>query len=148
MKKVLLSMMVVGALLATSCKSEKKSTLESVKDAKTEMKKELVKKVEEVEEVVEETKTDVSNMINSAIEGVSIPKFENEAVTEHLQTYATYAKDFIAAKGDVLKNAKLAKQGVELAAKGKELLGSLDAESATKFKSVLNAIKSKMASVK
>jgi PBP1b-binding outer membrane lipoprotein LpoB len=140
MKKILLSVMVVGALLATSCKGEKKEVTNVTEEVKTE--------VEKVDVKVEEATKEVSNMIDSALEGVHIPKFENEAVTEHLQSYATYAKDYIAAKGDVLKNAKLAKKGVELVSKGKELLGSLDAESAKKFKGVMNAIQSKMAPAK
>lgn len=141
MKKIVLSVLVMGAFVFTSCKSEKKDVTKEIEKVVVETKKEVNKKVEEVEEVVEETKKD----IQSALDGISIPNFENAEVTKHLESYATYAKDYIAAKGDVLKNAKLAKQGVALAAKGKELLGSLDAESAKKFKSVMNAIQSKMA---
>ena len=144
MKKIVLSVLVVGALLVTSCKGEKKDAKEAVEGAKTEMKKEVKK----VEEKVEEVKKEVSDMVDSALDGIKIPNFENAEVTKHLQSYASYAKDYIAAKGDVLKNAKLAKQGVELAKKGKELLGSLDAESAKKFKSVMSAIQSKMAPAK
>jgi hypothetical protein len=140
MKRILLSVLVVCALVVTSCKSEKKESKDALKEVTTEVEKE-VEEVEEVEEITNE----VSKMVASALEGITIPEFENEEVTKHLQMYSSYAKDYIAAKGDVLKNAKLAKQGVALAVKGKELLGSLDAESATKFKSVMNAIQSKMA---
>ncbi|MCI2229061.1 hypothetical protein MC378_07770 [Polaribacter sp. MSW13] len=141
MKKIVLSVFVVAALLITSCKGEKKDAKEVVEGAKTEIKKEA----EKVETKLVETKKEVSDKIESALEGVSIPKFENIEVTKHLESYATYAKEYIAAKGDVLKNAKLAKEGVELAKKGKEILASLDDESAKKFKSVMNAIQSKMA---
>jgi hypothetical protein len=143
MKRILLSVLVVCALVVTSCKSEKKETKDAMEKVTTEVKKEVV-----VKEKVEEVTGGISEMLVSALDGVTIPKFKNEEVTKHLQTYASYAKDYIAAKGDVLKNAKLAKKGVALAIKGKELLGSLDAESAKKFKSVMNAIQSKMAPAK
>ena len=133
--------MVVVALIAISCKGEKKDAKDTLKEVTTEVEK-------EVETKVEETTKEVTDMVASALEGVTIPTFENVEVTKHLQTYASYAKDYIAAKGDVLKNAELAKQGVALATKGKELLGSLDVESAKKFKSVMNAIQSKMAPAK
>ena len=145
MKKIVLSVLVVGALLATSCKGEKKEA-EKAKDV---VKTEVVTDVEEVKtEVVtkvEETKKEVSDMVASALEGVSIPSFDNPKVTEHLQSYATYAKDYIAAKGDVLKKPALVKKGAELLAHGKSLVAGLDDTSKAKYKSVLNQIQSKMA---
>ena len=48
----------------------------------------------------------------------------------------------------MLKNAKLAKQTVELAKQGKEIVSNLDEEAAAQFKSVLSAIQSKMAPAK
>lgn len=144
MKKVILSVMIAGSLLATGCKKAKE-----VKDAAVETTTKAADATKDAANtVVDGAKGMVDKAgeaVESALEGVSIPKFENAEVTKHLESYATYAKDYIAAKGDVLKNAKLAKQGVALATKGKELLGSLDAESAKKFKSVMNMIQSKMA---
>lgn len=137
MKKVLLSMLVVGALVSTSCKSDKKE----MKEATTEMKK-------EVETKMEETTKEVSDMMDSAIEGVKIPKFEDEKVTEFLTHYANHAKTYIENKGDVIKNSKLAKESVEFAKKSKEILSNLDEKSAAKFKSTMNAIQSKMAPAK
>jgi hypothetical protein len=141
MKKIVLSVMVVGALLATSCKGEKKDVKETTEEVKTEIKKE----VEKAAVKVEETKKEVSGMIESALDGITIPKFENEKVTKHLQDYASYAKDYIASKGDVLKKPALVKKGAELLAEGKSLVSSLDEKSAAKFKSVMSAIQSKMA---
>jgi hypothetical protein len=140
MKRILLLVLVVCALV-TSCKSEKKEAKDTLKEVTTEVEKE-VKVVETKDKEITE---EVSKMVASALEGITIPEFENEEVTKHLQMYSSYAKDYIAAKGDVLKNAKLAKQGIALAVKGKELLSSLDAESAKKFKSVMNSIQSKIA---
>lgn len=148
MKKIVLSMMVAGSLLATSCKGEKKEATDALKEVTTETEKLVEGTEKEAVKLVEGFKKEGEELVNkvdSALEGVSIPKFENAEVTKHLESYATYAKEYIAAKGDVLKNAKLAKEGVELAKKGKELLATLNEESAKKFKSVMSAIQSKMA---
>ncbi len=162
MKKVILSVMVAGTLLATGCKKAaeagkdmKDATVEAANTAADATKDAATTVVDGAKDAANTAVDGAKNMadkatsvVESAIGGVSIPEFKNPEVTKHLQSYATYAKDYIAAKGDVLKSAKLAKQGVSLATKGKELLGSLDAESATKFKSVMNAIQSKMAPAK
>tara|TARA_R110002049_G_scaffold4377_9_gene30580 strand:- start:16335 stop:16832 length:498 start_codon:yes stop_codon:yes gene_type:complete len=165
MKKVLLSMAVV-ALLTTSCKKAKEAgsdikevTVEAADKAADATKDAANAVVEGAENAVDATKDAANSVIegakdavseskDSALEGVTIPEFENEEVTKHLTTYANYAKEYIESKGDVLKNAKLAKEGVALAKKGKELLATLDGEAATKFKSVMNAIQSKMAPAK
>ncbi len=84
-------------------------------------------------------------MIKSALDGISIPKFEDPKVGEFLQGYASHAKNYIEAKGDVLKNAKLAKKSLDYAAKAKTIVTNLDGESVKKFKGVMSAIQSKMA---
>ena len=151
MKKVILSVFVVGALLATSCKNAKEETkattdaaVEATEKAAEATKEAATKVVEKTEAAVEKA----TEAVKSALEGVTIPEFKDEKVGEYLNNYATYAKDYIAAKGDVLKNAELAKKGVELAAKGKEIAGSLDAEGMKKFNSVMTAIQPKMAPAK
>lgn len=173
MKKIVVSAFVVAALLVTACKSEKKEGTDALNEVKSEVKKTSDMLETEAEKATEMIKTETEEatekatemvqsetekasdkmeeaqgMIKSALDGIEIPKFENEVVTKHLESYASYAKEYIASKGDMLKNAKLAKEGVALATKGKELLGSLDAESAQKFKNVMSAIQSKMAPAK
>lgn len=147
MKKVILTMCVAGTLLATSCKKAK----EEVKDAKETAVEVVEKAADKTTEAVKDAEAVVekaTEAVKSALEGVSIPSFGNEKVEEHLKNYASYANDYIAAKGDVLKNASLAKKGVELTAKGKELVATLDAEGVKKYNSVMNAIMSKMAPAK
>lgn len=155
MKKVILSVFVVGALLATSCKKAKEeakevkeTTVETVVKGTEEAADKAAETVDKAVEGAEKAVDKAVEAVESALEGVSIPSFGNEKVEEHLKNYASYAKEYIAAKGDVLKNAKLAKKGVELAAKGKELMGTLDAEGVKKFNSVMSAIQSKMAPAK
>lgn len=144
MKKVILSAFVVASLLATSCKKEK--------EAAKEVEKTVVEAVTETVEATEDATTKavdtVVEEVKSVIDGVAIPEFKDPKVGEFLQSYSQYAKDYIDAKGDVLKNAKLAKKGVEYATKAKEIVGNLDADAAKKFKSVMSAIQSKMAPAK
>lgn len=143
MKKVVLSVLVAGALVATSCKKGEKAA-----DKVTE----AVEKTEEtVKEAAKETKevvTEAVAAVESAIEGVTIPKFEDPKVGEHLKAYSEYAKKYIDAGTEAYKNAELVKTGEELLAKGKEIVAGLDEESKKKFESVMTAIQSKMAPAK
>ncbi|WP_442265330.1 hypothetical protein ACSIGC_13475 [Tenacibaculum sp. ZS6-P6] len=154
MKKVILSVFVVGSLLATSCKQAKEAK-EEVKEA-TET---VVEKtgdaantvVEETKEVVEEAKEVVEEAVKtveSAIEGVTIPEFKDPKVGEHLKAYSEYAKEYIAEGKDAYKNVALVKKGADLLAKGKEIVGGLDEEASKKFNSVMTAIQAKMAPAK
>ncbi len=169
MKKVILSVLVVGSLLATSCKKAKKAgnelkestenvvnkTTEATKNAANEVvdatKKAVEKtgeKVEEVgkkiEEAVIDTKTEQAIAVAKEM-GIEIPTFKKPELTQNLANYAVYAKDYLATKGNVTEIAKLAPKGKELLTKGKELLNGLDAETTKKYTAVLNAIQSKMA---
>lgn len=148
MKKVILSVFVVGALLATSCKNTKEEAkdaatdaVEAVENATEEATDAATKAVEETKEATEEA----VESVKSAIEGIEIPQFEDPKVGEYLQTYSQYAKDYIEAKGDVVKNTELAKKGVELATQAKDIVANLDEAAAEKFNSVMTAIQSKMA---
>lgn len=140
MKKVILSLFVVGSLMATACKNAKEAE-EKAKEA-TET---VVEKTEEAKETVVEKAEEAVKTVETALEGVTIPEFEDPKVTEHLKSYADYAKKYIEAGGDVVKNVDLAKTGTELAAKSKEIVANLDEEATKKFNSALNAIMAKMA---
>ena len=126
MKKVILTMCLAGALLATSCKKEATDATKKV----------------------EATAKEATKAAKTALEGVTIHEFKNSNVEAYLQSYAAYAKNYIDAKGDVIKNTELAKKGVELAAKEKAIFATLDTEGTKKFNSVLNTIQSKMAITK
>ena len=166
MKKVILSALVVGALLATSCKKAKEGAnavvdgAEAVVDKGAEVVTDganavadgagaVVDGVKEganaVAEGAENLADKAGSAIKSAVAGVDIPEFEDPKVGEHLQAYSEYAKDYIAKGADAYKDAALVQKGADLLAKGKEIVGGLDAESAAKFNSVVKAIQSKMA---
>ncbi|CAM1343948.1 hypothetical protein [Tenacibaculum amylolyticum] len=159
MKKVILSVLVAGSLVATSCKQEAKeaekkvenateAVVEETKKAADAVAEEAKKAVDGVVEEVKEVANDSAGDVKSALEGISIPEFKDPKVGEYLQSYSEYAKEYLAAGKDVVKNAELAKKGVELATKGKEIVGSLDAEAAKKFTGVMSAIQAKMAPAK
>ena len=148
MRKIVLSMFVVGALLATSCKGEKKEVKEEMKEVTTEVKEEVEATVDSLKTEAKEATEEVSDAATSALEGVTIPDFSNAALTENLKSYAAYAKEYIGAKGDVGKISAMAAKGSELLAKGKELAAGLGADEMKKYTSVLSAIQSKMAPAK
>lgn len=148
MKKVILTMCVAGALLATSCKNAKEetkdATVEAVETATDKAEEATTKAVETTEAAAKEA----TEAVKSTLEGVTIPEFKDPKVGEYLKSYSEYAKAYIDAKGDVLKNTELATKATELATKAGEITGSLDAEAAVKFSEVMTAIQSKMAPAK
>ena len=153
MKKIILTVLVAGSLLATSCKEAKKGasdlkdatvdaankTVDATKDAAT---KTVDATKDAADAVVEGAKELVSSEV---LEGVKLPEFTNPEVTKNLTEYANYAKEYIAANGDLGKISGLAAKGKELLAKGKELASKLDATELAKYKSALAAIQAKMA---
>jgi len=148
MKKLILSALVVGSLLATSCKEAKEAGKELKEGTETVVNKgaEAVKEgAEAVAEGAKDLAEKAEETLTSAIEGVTIPKFEDPKVGEHLQAYSEYAKEYIAKGTEAYKDAAIVKKGEELAAKGAEIVKGLDEESAAKYNSVIKAIKAKMA---
>lgn len=159
MKKIILSMLVAGSLLATSCKGTKKdvtdlknATVEAADKAAAATKDAANKVVDGTKEVVgdavDATKDGVNAVKDGAekmIYGVKIPEFSNPAVTKNLTDYANYAKDYIDAKGNLGKISAMASKGQELAKKGAELIPTLSADDQAKYSKALTAIMSKMA---
>ncbi|SNR17258.1 hypothetical protein [Tenacibaculum jejuense] len=144
MKKVILSIFLVGALTATSCKKAKEASEEVKQTTETTVKKTeeaATKATEETKAAAEET----AKKVESALEGVTIPEFKDPKVAEYLKTYTEYAKEYIDANGDVSKISKLAAKGQELATKAQTFTSSLDAEDAKKLSSTIQSIMSKMA---
>ena len=145
MKKLVLSILAVGALVFTSCKSETKDATKAVEKVVVETKKETVEKVNEVKKEVVEVVDEAKKGLTSAIEGITIPSFSNEAVSKNLLEYAQYAKNYVDAKGNLAKITGMASKGASLLKEGKALASKLDAKELSKYKSVLSAIQSKMA---
>ena len=165
MKKVILSVLVAGALLSTSCKEAKKeandvkgaaveatekvaeetkAAADKVAEATGEAAEKVAEGAEKAAEDVKEAVDGAKEAVQNAVAGITIPEFKDPKVGEYLTEYAKYAEDFAAAKGDALKQTSLAKKGADLATKAQGIVGSLDAESAKKFSDVMTAIQAKM----
>lgn len=151
--------MAVVALLATGCKKAKEAGSD-LKDAAVEVTDKAVDATGDAANAVVEGAEDAADAVKegaegvvegakeaveSALGGITIPSFSNPAVAENLKEYAVYAKDYIAANGNLGKISALAPKGAALLAKGKELASKLDVKEMAKYKSVLSAIQSKMA---
>ena len=146
-------MLVAGSLLATSCKEAKKDATD-LKDATVEAADKTATATKDAATTtVDATKNAADAMVDGAkklvsdsvLEGVKIPEFSNPEVTKNLTEYATYAKDYIAANGNLGKISALAVKGKDLMTKGQALMSKLDAPELAKYKSTLAAIQSKMA---
>ena len=144
MKKIALAGIIIGSFLTTSCKEVTKGA----SDLKNKTVETAGSAVDATKDAANAAADKASDMVSSAIEGIAIPSFANEAITKNLTEYAAYAKDYIAANGNLAKISELAPKGATLLAKGKELASKLDPKEMAKYKSVLSAIQSKMAPAK
>lgn len=170
MKKLILSALVVGSLLATSCKQAKEAG-DAVKDGATTVvdsakdganavvdgakdgANAVVEGAKDGANAVADGAKDMAGKATDAVksavglDGVTIPEFKDPKVGAYLTEYSAYAKEYIAAGADGYKNADLMKKGTDLATKSQEVIKSLgtDTESIKKFSSTLSAIASKMA---
>lgn len=141
MKKVILTVLVAGSLLATSCKKATEASKELKETTEAAVKEGATVVTEGTKEVVAKT----TEAVKSVLEGVTIPEFKDAKVGEHLTAYAGYAKEYIAAGTDAYKNTDLMKKGADLLVKGQEIVKGLDAEATAKFNTVMASIGSKMA---
>lgn len=119
MKKVILAVMVAFAMVATSCKGEKKS------DASSEKK---------VEKKAEEKKEETKNETSSA----DVPNFSDQGVQDYVNAYEEYMKELkkVVESKDMDGYSKLSAKGAELGQKATEALGKVsgaDAEKLTKY---------------
>ncbi len=146
MKKVILSVLVVGSLLATSCKKLKegaksvKETTETVADKATEV---ATDAIAETKGAVEATTEKTTDAVKNLVGNIAIPSFGNEEVDSYVKKYAEYAQEYIAAKGNVLKG-DLAKKGQELATKAQGITSKLNADDAKKLNDFLSGLQAKM----
>lgn len=121
--------MVVGVLLITSCKGEKKEEVKAIEKVKTEGKKTIEPKKGEGKTV---------------IMGVEIPSFSNKAVETNLKLYALHARKYVSAKGDIAKITAMAPRGKKILNEGREMVSKLSKEEQDMYAKVMAEIQSKM----
>jgi len=153
MKKLILSVLVVGSLMATSCKKAKEAG-DTLKNGATSVVNEGTDALKNGADAVANEAGDLAGKATDAVksavglDGIEIPDFKDPKVGAYLTEYAAYAKEYIAAGAEGYKNTDLMKKGTDLATKAQDVIKGLDAESAQKFSKVLTAITSKMAPAK
>ncbi|WP_024771357.1 hypothetical protein [Aquimarina macrocephali] len=116
MKKVILNLSLVIAILAVSCKSETKSDTSVSKD-----------EVEKVEEKTEE------NTSSQSANGV--PNFSDGKVQEYVNSYEAYIEEYKKAveSKDMTAFASLGEQGQKLGTQAQEVMGNLSADDVKKL---------------
>ncbi|WP_106791096.1 hypothetical protein [Aquimarina sp. Aq78] len=116
MKKVILNLSLVIAILAVSCKSETKSDTSVSKD-----------EVEKVEEKTEE------NTSSQSANGV--PNFSDKKVQEYVNSYEAYIEEYKKAveSKDMTAFASLGEQGQKLGTQAQEVMGNLSADDVKKL---------------
>ncbi|GAB7258191.1 hypothetical protein [uncultured Polaribacter sp.] len=139
--KKLLSIVFIGALMFTSCKSNTKDVKEIKETEVLENTTEVVKKEVETDIVVEKP-------MESGLVGITIPSFSNDKIVENLKAYTVYARDYIAADGNVAKITSIAAKGKKLLDEGREMASKLPKEEQEMYAKVMAQIQSKMAPAK
>ncbi len=118
MKKVILAVMVAFAMVATSCKGEKKSDTSSE---------------EKVEKKAEEKKEETKKETSSA----DVPNFDSQAAQDYANAYEKYMEEYrkVVENKDMDGYSKLGTKGTELAQKASELtdLSASDVEKLNKY---------------
>ncbi|WP_109097443.1 hypothetical protein [Aquimarina sp. AU58] len=116
MKKVILNLSLVIAILAVSCKNETKSDSSVSKD-----------EVEKVEEKTEE------NTSSQSANGV--PNFSDDKVQEYVNSYEAYIEEYkkIVESKDMTAFASLGEKGQKLGQQAQEVMGNLSGEDVKKL---------------
>lgn len=120
MKKVILNLSLVIALLATvSCKNEAKSDTSTSEEAT------------ETREISDDEKSD--NTSTESADGV--PSFSDEKVQEYVNAYEAYIADYKKAveSKDMTAFAELGTQGQELGQKAQDVMGNLSGDDIKKL---------------
>ncbi|WP_074409214.1 MULTISPECIES: hypothetical protein [Aquimarina] len=116
MKKVILNLSLVIAILAVSCKNETKSDSSVSKD-----------EVEKVEEKTEEK--------TSSQSANGVPNFNDDKVQEYVNSYEAYIEEYkkIVESKDMTAFASLGEKGQKLGQQAQEVMGNLSGEDVKKL---------------
>ncbi|NLN32587.1 MAG: hypothetical protein GX159_03210 [Flavobacteriaceae bacterium] len=121
MKKLFLTMTVIGLVTLTSCKKEEEKVQDAIQDT-----------TEQMTDVAEDN-VQSANEANIAI--ADIPQFSNPEVQQFAEEYAAFARDAAAAaqSGDAAKIQELQAKTVEWTRKIGEINQKLSSDEAQKF---------------
>lgn len=124
MKKVIVNLSLVIAILFASCKSETKEASTSSENTEN---------TENTETKEETENTEESNSNDSA--KVGVPSFSDKNVQEYVNAYEAYIEEYKKAveSKDMTAFASLGQKGQELGTKAQEVMGNLSGEDVTKL---------------
>ncbi|WP_103072175.1 hypothetical protein [Aquimarina sediminis] len=130
MKKVILSLSLVLAVLAVSCKNEAKSDTQD--SSETTENTESTEKAEKAEKEEGDTSKESAS---------GVPSFGDEKVQEYVNAYEAYIEDYkkAAESKDMTAFAELGKKGQELATKSQEVMGNLSGDDVKKLSDYMQA---------
>ncbi|WP_108866782.1 hypothetical protein [Aquimarina aquimarini] len=121
MKKVFLSLSLLVAVLAVSCKGETKSN--------------ATEGSEKVEEVAAEETTEQAKEETTSEAASGVPTFSDKAVQEYVNSYEAYVEEYkkVAESKDMTAFASLGEKGQKLGQKAQEVMGNLSPEDGKKL---------------
>ncbi len=137
MKKLGISILVIAALVITSCKNE---TKKEINEETTEIGNEINEGLEEAGDELNE----FGNNVKSAFDDITIPEFDDEKAEAHLKSYAAYVKTQMDKGAENIKNSEFAKETEEFAEKSEMYMKNLSAEAKASFKATMDKIDAKV----
>lgn len=137
MKKLGLSILMMAALVISSCKNE---TKKDIKEETTEIGNEINEGLDEAGKELNEFGEDVK----SAFDDITIPEFDDEKAEAHLKSYAAYVKSQMDKGAENIKNSEFAKETKEFADKSEKFMENLSAEAKESYKATMAKINEKV----
>ena len=121
MKKLFLTMTVIGLVTLTSCKKEEEKVQDAIQDT--------------TEQMTDVSEDNVQSAYEANIAIADIPQFSNPEVQQFAEEYAAFARDAAAAaqSGDAAKIQELQAKTVEWTRKIGEINQKLSSDEAQKF---------------
>ncbi|MBU3010768.1 hypothetical protein KO506_05105 [Polaribacter vadi] len=137
MKKLGLSILIMAALVITSCKNE---TKKDIKEETSEIGNEINEGLDEAGKELNEFGEDVK----SAFDDITIPEFDDEEAEANLRSYAAYVKSQMDKGAENIKNSEFAKETNEFADKSEKFMENLGAEAKESYRATMAKINEKV----
>lgn len=133
MKKIILTVAVIGMITTTSCKNESSNSVET----------EAQQTLEDADQEalnLDEGKTDITSAERQAIE---VPEFSNSDVQNFANEYSKYFEELLKAtkSEDTEKIQELTKQGVDWSKKESAITQTMSAEDSQKWTEWTNSLR-------
>jgi len=133
MKKIILTVAVLGFISATSCKNENSNQIESGAE----------QALEDAGQQAADMEEQTANMNLAELEAIEIPEFSNEKVQNFANDYAKYFEELLTAtkSRDPEKTIELTRQGIEWTKKASTVTQGMNEEDARKWAEWTNRLR-------